>query len=454
MRKNKISKGNIKSHNKKNTANSSGKRKRKFTFVTILQSIYLTGNFYFANNLVSSASACAFGFLFSFIPTIMMILVVLIRVLHASPETVTSFLNSLQIFSSTFDLNHLVTSITSVTKITNFEIVLAFAIIWMARRFFSSVMNSLNSIFKTVSKPRPVFSQILIFAGEAVIVVAMASIIFVMISFKALHKTMFFETMLLRFPKLLGSFSSLIVSTVPIILIWLITMLFYKEGSGSKPTWALCAITSGGCAFCFWVFQRLMGLFINVNRYNLLYGVLSNVIVLLIEVYFFFMLFLFFAQYIFVFQFFDILLLGELYVLPDRDDTSVMSTVKRLLFIRPDYLMNKDVNVIHRKKGEYIYRSEDTDTCAYYISRGTVEIIRKNNLTFIDRGKFFGEESCILNDSRNEDAKVHTDVELVKISGDTFLALLEKNPEASRKALSQISSYYAKVYGLRDGFRL
>jgi membrane protein len=125
-----------------------------------------------------------------------------------------------------------------------------------------------------------------------------------------------------------------------------------------------------------------------------------------------------------------------------------------MLFIRPDYLLSKDVYVIHCKKGDYIYHQNDSTTDTYYIARGTVEIIHKNNISYLERGKFFGEEACILNELRNEDAISYTDVEIVRITADAFLTLIEKNPAASRKVLAQISTYYAKVYGRRDDFRL
>lgn len=430
------------------------KAPRKITAVTVLQSLYLTGRFYLTNDLIAYASACAFGFLFSFIPTIMMILVILIRFLHASPETVTSFLNSTKIFSNTFDLQHLVDSILSVKTVTNFEVVLGLAIIWMARRFFSSVMSGLHSVFKQQMPSRPVASQILILAGEAIIVILATVLIFAVISFKTIRRNPIFQGIVQAFPTLLGSFSSQIVNTLPLFIIFVMVTICYKEESGTKPSWLLCIVASAACTFSFWVFQRLMGLFINVNRYNLLYGVLSNVIVMLLEVYFFFMMFLFFAQYVFVYQFFDILLLGELYVLPKRENTNVLASIKRILFIRPDFLLSKDVNVIRCKKGDYIYRLGDADTDAYYIARGTVQIMHKNSLSYLERGSFFGEEACILNETRNEDACAHTDVEIVRISSNTFLSLLEKNPAASRKALSQISTYYAKVYGRKDDYQL
>src|SRR5574344_2354222 len=408
----------------------------KITSVTVLQSLYLTGSFYLTNDLIAYASACAFGFLFSFVSVVMMILVILIRFLHASPDTVTAFLNSRKIFSNTFDLQHLVDSILSVKRVTNFEVLLGLAIIWMARRFFSSVMSGMHSIFKRQMAPRPVFSQIIILVGEAIIVILATVLIFGIISFKTIRRNPIFEGIVKAFPTLLGSFSSQIVNTLPLFIIFVIVLLCYKEESGTKPSWGLCIVASAACTFSFWVFQRLMGLFINVNRYNLLYGVLSNVIVILLEVYFFFMMFLFFAQFIFVFQFFDELLLGELYVLPDRDDTHILATLKRILFINPDYLIRKDANVIKLQKGQRIYSASDEGTNAYYIVHGNVEIVRKNSISYLERGKFFGEEACILNEPRKDDAIAHTDVELVQISGKEFLSLLDKNPAVSRKALS------------------
>lgn len=427
---------------------------KKIKFTTFLQSLYFTNVFYFSNDLFSYASACAFGFLFSFIPVVMMILVILLRFLHASPEMITSILNSSSIFSSTFDIKHMIDSVTSIKTVTNFEVVLGLAIIWMARRFFSSIMAGMRAIFKQATPPKPLVSQIVILAGEAIFVIAAASIMFVVISFNTIRHTSFFSVLENQFPILPSTMVSTLLNTIPLFFIFIIVLFCYKFESRSNPKWSLCMFASMGCTFCFWVFQNLMGLFINVNRYNLIYGVLSNIIVLLLEVYFFFMLFLFFAQLIFVQQFFDDLLLGELYVLPKREDTNFFSTLKRILFIKPEYLLLKNVNVIHCKKGEFIYKMGDSGMNAYYIVHGSIEISRENNISYLEKGSFFGEEACILDQARKEDAIANTDVEIVQISGRKFLSLLDKNPAVSKKALAQISTYFSKVYGRKDEFRL
>ena len=211
---------------------------------------------------------------------------------------------------------------------------------------------------------------------------------------------------------------------------------------------------AAGSTLSFIVFLKIMNLFINVNKYNVIYGVLSNTIVLLMEVFFFFIIFLFFAQWLFVFQFFDTLLLCELYLLPARDETSLADLSKRLLFIRPDYLLKNELNTIRLKKGDNVYSTGQVGKDAFYVSKGTVRITRLNHVSFADRGCFFGEEACMLRELRNEDATAWTDAEIVRIPEETFFMILDKNPRAASKALSRISNYFAKFYGLTKEYPL
>lgn len=200
--------------------------------------------------------------------------------------------------------------------------------------------------------------------------------------------------------------------------------------------------------FIFSVVLKIMLEFINFNAYNIIYGVLGNAIVLLLGVFMFFVIFLFFAQWLFVYQFFDTLLLCELYILPDHNEPGIFATIKRALFIRPDHLMIKNGNLVFFKQNEHIYSLNEESTDAYYLVRGTVKLQTKNHISFIERGKFFGEEACMLNGIRTEDAVACTDVDVIRIPEETFFSLLERNPKVSRKVLSLISNYFSKFYGL------
>ena len=427
---------------------------RKVTHNTLFQSLYLTINFFVSNDLLSYASACAFGFLFSFIPVVMLILVVLLRFLHASPDTVINMMVNSELFSNVPNIEGLASQILSIEKITNFEIVTVIAIVMMARRFFSSVMSGLRCIFKNEVKARPMISQLFIFAGEAILIVLICVAISLIIAFRTIQALPVFEGLIEKFPKLLGNSSKALVTWIPLAVIFITVTIFYREGSGSRPPLGATAFSALCSTAVFWAFQRLMNLFINVNRYNLVYGVLSNTIVLLLEVWFFFIFFLFFAEFLFVEQFLDTLVLSELYVLPDRDDISLVASFKRILFIHPDSLLVNPKNVIKCPKGSYIYQEGDEGTDVFYVIKGTVEISRINNISYLDKGAFFGETACLLNEIRIDSAKAETDVEIIRINEKDFFTILDKNPAVSQKALSQISNYFSKFYGRSEQYPL
>ena len=177
-------------------------------------------------------------------------------------------------------------------------------------------------------------------------------------------------------------------------------------------------------------------------------------IVTMLDVFIFFTLFFVFAQLMFVYQFFDDLLLGELYLLPKQNAQKPSHVVRRILFIRPDYLLAKDVNVMHCKKGDIIFSPDDTGTDAYYIARGTVQERRQNGFSFYERGDFFGETSCLYQKKRETTATCETNVDLVRIDADTFREVVTKNGEVASKLLGQISTYFTKLYGLTGNFPL
>lgn len=423
------------------------KSPRKITFVTLLQSLYLTGNFFITNDLISYASACAFSFLFSFIPIVMLILVLLIRVFHAAPETVSQIILSNVALQNFFNIESFSNSLLQIHTITNFEIVLGISIIWMARRFFSSVVGGMNKIYGAELKSRPILSQVFVLAGEAILVIAIAILVVATITIRTVSRSSAVVNALYQwFPKTMAALTSNAVNMTPLVLMFIAITAVYKLVTRAHPSLFMSALASAGCTLVFAAFRSLMGLFININRYNLIYGVLSNAIVLLMEMFFFFVIFLFFAQWLFVSTFFETLLLSELYLLPDHDDTRLLASIRRVLFINPDFIMRRRKRVISFSKGERIYSTGDEGSDAYYLVQGTVQVFRSNHCTFMDKGKIFGEEACILNDVRNEDATALTGVKLVRITEEELFSILEKNPAASKKALSKIGNYFAKFY--------
>lgn len=429
---------------------------KKHDFLTTaLQTVYLTVFFYFRNNLTIYASACAFGFLFSFIPTVMMIFTVLIRFLHASPEVVSHILEFGVKYKDIFNIDRLVSTVSSITGSGIFEVLIGVSIFFMARRCFASIMDSMARIFHRVSPRRPVISQCLILGGEVLLVAFLSIFIVIIVSTKTIVTFPLFNFIETAFPTLFGNISQQMINNLPYVLSIFLISIVYRIGSGTKPHIPICLFSAFCCTLTFWITVKILNIFLNMNKYNLVYGVLSHLIVVLLEVFIFFIYILLFAELVYVYQYLDLLLLGELYLLPAKTQVGFFTTLKRQLFISPKYLMKNKRNMsVSFKIGETIFKENDDPTEIYYIAEGRIQLTRKGIITIRIQGDFLGETSCILNTTRSGQAVALCDCKLVRIPAKVFKDLIEQDPRVTVKALARTSDYFSKVYGRNSTFLL
>lgn len=424
----------------------SKKYPRKISFVTFSQSVFLTAKYFLQNRLLSFAGACAFSFLFSVIPLFMMVVMVLVRILHASPNTVAAIISAIPELEKYFNSESIIQSVQSIHAVSTFEIVAFLFILWMARRFFASIFDSMQNIFHTQTMRKAVWNQILTFVVEIAIVLIASSIFFACISLQTISSM----EILKKVPQLSFVFGGILsgdfVKFLPNILIFVVSVVLYKSASGTKPSVLLCAFSGFLCTASFWVFRLVMHFFLNVSRYNLVYGVLGQLVIILMDIFFFFVFFLVFAQYMYVIQFFDELLLGELYLLPKKEQAGFMAGMTRAFFIRPDFLIATNrSNVFSYHPGDVILASGGKDSFACYIIKGSVRLIPDSDAdgeqTLAHRGEIFGETSCVLDRKRNFTAVAVISTRIIKIEGERFRFLVHQNPEAAKKLLSQISPF-------------
>ena len=428
------------------------RHKKRSAKNTVGQLIYLTASFYARNDLYTCAASCAFGFLFSFIPIVMTVLVVLVHIIHASPEIIDSVLSRVSEYKTMFDAESFIDGILKVKTFGWIEFVLALFIVWMARKSFAAVMQGMRRIFHKKIKSRVLFNHALAVIGELSLIVIATLIIVLVFALRNLFTLFPFATLPVELPPLFA-FSPVLITVSEFALIFIIVLLAYRYASETKPNVKLCALCSALCTLSFFAAAKLTNEFLNIANYNIIYGVLGGLMVFLLQTYIFFTLFFIFAQVVYIVQFFDPLVLSELYLLPGRDDTKLNSIVKRILFITPSAIMN-DVNVENYKAGSVIYAKNDRSDDSYYVVSGVVLINRNGNLSYCDTGSFFGEETCILDQLRTSEAKAETDCKLMKISAEEFRSLLEINHKTAEKALSHISEYVSRVYGRTETFLL
>ena len=150
------------------------KKTKRYTLRTFVQEAFLTSNFFIQNDLLTYASACAFSFLFSLLPVVIMCAVILIRVLKASPSVLTNLYQFDTGLAQILDVSHLVNSVLDFQGGIVFNVIVGIFIFWMARRLFNSTMKGIGCIFHKELVVRPLVSQLIVVAGEVLLVVVIA----------------------------------------------------------------------------------------------------------------------------------------------------------------------------------------------------------------------------------------------------------------------------------------
>lgn len=430
------------------TAASFAKLKKRIMtrFRKIGQLVYLTGVNFLENNLFESANSCAFGFIFSFIPLTLIILTVIVGLLKSNPSVLQFFMDYINRFNEVVDISSIVNQVLGIKSISFLEIILAFWVIWMARKLFSSVLGSINKIFKNMARRKTLINQLFSFLVEfLLIVLIIAVMLFVFVLNRIIELPAFRDAMDDLPVNLLDRLSSN-ASLIIYLIIFVFTVVLYRMGSAAKPKMGLCFFYALCSTVCFYFTAKLIHVFFNPSNYNLIYGAISSLLILMMQVWFFFNIFLFFAQMLFSTEYLDMLSFALLYLLPNVEDSSKWAVFKRNLFRKPAVIQTK-YPVKKFKIGEKIYSKGDVADCVYYICHGTVcRISADDSVTLLKEGSFFGEMHCILNQNRTNTTVAQSDCEITIIGSHDFLELLQKNAKASSKAISKVSSYTEELY--------
>jgi membrane protein len=414
-------------------------REKRNWFKTLLQRLYITWDAFIANDLFTHASAGAYSFILSIFPVLLMVLVVLILVVHTAPEVITSLFGTTELFGGSFDLAPFIASITSIKTIGIFEIILGASIFWMARRFFASLQQGMKRIYRKRGKVKPVKENLIVLAGEALLVVLIVSLAIFLTAGNAYFDSVIPKSVMT--PMLYAVLNNLF-TFAPYGMLFLFLTLVYYFTPRTKPSAAQSALASLACSASFFVVLFVFATFVNMTKYNLVYGIMSNLIVVLLEVYLFFFLFLFFAQYQYVAQYFDSYLLAQLYLLPAYGDPNPFNQLKRMLFIEPVNFY-RDYAIVKRP-GEILFRLGDDTTELYYVWQGTIRLDMHDQIIETGRGRVFGEFSSIAGGLRTATAMAMTDAILLKLPAALFQETIEVDAELSRRTLQLISDYVRK----------
>lgn len=419
-------------------------KRHKYTIPQILtrfgQFIYLSGQGSTNNNLWESASACSFNFIFSFIPVVMIIFTVLVTILRVSPEMLQYVMEFCKQVENIYDFTPLLQNLLNKKSFSFFDLILGIWVIWMARKLFLSVVRGLYRIFQAESPRKNAFNQLVTFISEFVLVIVFILFTIITFLFDKLLNLPIFDLLRQNFPFIFRTVSNVMVSSVMYFLFFIFYLLSFKFISGTKPAFRICvfyALVNTGITF---VVSFFLNKFMNLTNYNVIYGTISTVIVLLFKVYMFFAMFLFCGQMVYVSQFFDNLLISQLYVMQHKERTYIENLLCNHLFKNPS-VQKISSKSIHYLSGEVIYEPGDNSKYVYYIVQGSVTETCEHSTEAFTQGCFFGEITGFLNTGRNSKAVADSNTEVICFHNSTFFQIIKQDHLASSVALANVNAF-------------
>ena len=414
----------------------------KKVFSRFGQILYLTISNFSKNAMWESASACAFGFIFSFIPITLIIFTVLAGIIQVYPNIynfVMSFADEIQ---SIIDITPILNKLMQVRSIKSFNIFLAVWVIWMARKLFNSIVFAMNRVFRSVSKRKNWFNQLITFIIEFSITFLVAIILIFVFAFIQLLSMPFFQNFLSAFPWIFKQSSYSIGTFILYFILFVSTVIAYRIIPGTKPLMRRCIFYAALSSVAFFVVSFFLNLFLNVTNYNAIYGTISSLVVLMLKVYLFFIIFLFCAQMIYVSQFFEPLLRSEIYQLPGFESKGIDNYLRRFLFINPSEIQT-DKNTIFLKPEDILYKADQKVSYVFFIKKGAISEASEKGFTLRTQGAFLGDVQCILNQTYQSTATALAECEIISFTSEEFMQIIERSHHAARKAISKISEYTA-----------
>jgi membrane protein len=165
-------------------------------------------------------------------------------------------------------------------------------------------------------------------------------------------------------------------------------------------------------------------------------GTLGNLLVLLVNVYFFFILFFLGAELTFIINSFDALLLSRFIQtgsIPEKK-----SFTKRLL--TPTGASLKEYIRFYEKE-EVVFSKGGTSREIYYVISGEAAVYLEEGamIDLIEQGKFFGEMGHLLSEGRSATIKAHTDLKVLIIPPALFQEVLLHSKDADQKIITLLS---------------
>jgi len=420
-------------------------KKSKISVKTFLQQLYITVQLYSGNGLANHAAACAYGFLLSMAPILLLIAFILFFTLKASPMAITGLIGNISILEGIFDEEWFINDYFIIVRPGLSGVISAVSVIWAGMILSISMQRGLKITFPGGKVRNPIVNTLVILFIEAVVLIIILAAIFS-------SRTAIWLYRELNFLPNISITSRIGMRVFSVLALWFLAFFAYSFIPANHPR-KLSALKGAFLyALVYSCIAFILDYILNISRYNFLYGTLGSLVVLLINVYFFFNFFLLGAQFVYVTDSFDALVFTKLRQInnaavkeaePKRSAPKrVMPWLTHKLFFPIDGGMKRYLR--HYEMGGVIFSQGDSGDDIFYLLDGEVEIFLSalqddGSADVIKAGSFFGEMGHLLSEERNATIRAKTDVSVFVLPPSLFDTVLKYDSSLDMDIIEHIS---------------
>jgi membrane protein len=400
--------------------------------VPFIQKFYIAFTRYYENELTNHAGAVAYYFLLSIIPIILLMLTIFDSILASHEGFSSVFFSLLSSFNQHLDKGLIDKLGLGTAAKGTLGFIGVLNLLWTSRLILNSIQRAFDVIFPSPKNRNFILTNVI---SIFIIPAAFLAVTFfagLRISAKlaqdyvartGLHIDVF------------STFSS-VGFVVPMAITFIAAFLCYRFLPVRRP--GKMAAMQGAVLFSVLVFflKLLFGTIMQLAKMNIVYGFIGTVIVVLIWVYFVCQLFFICAEYTYVCDRIDILVINKVFNVHTEDRKNF---VERLLFGKTAKIFRRYAD--YYAKGSVIFNQGDESCDIYFVYKGRVDIFIENveaPVGFVTEGDIVGEMAYLLEIPRTATAVAAENSIVFKIEPETFNELLTINFKLSRRIINSL----------------
>ena len=386
---------------------------------------------YRTNGDTNQAAAIALYAILSIIPLFILTLLLVGQTFGADPEIQEKLLERIRQFIPSFSGALL----TQFGQIEAKKELLGWAgivsLIWFSAMIFGAIETALNIIFRSKARRNYFLRKLLAIAMIPLgWTVAVLSVGITYVAAILSTQPLLLQGSLFFLPEIYGIFLRYLLPYFFTVLFFTVVYKMIPSGKVSLKS----ALTGSA------IFSALMEIakqfftwyITSYTRYNVIFGSLEAVVILVIWVFYVSLILLFCAELISSYQRRDMILLEKALLKPGSGHMKI----DERLFRKFGRLFRQD---------EYIFREGDIGQDIFYILSGSVRMEKsagqaKKVLAEMGPGQYFGEMAALIHAPRTASARSMTESHIAVVTGETLQNLLRESDDVSLFMLKEFSN--------------